>query len=180
MARPGEKKVLVVDDDPDIVYYLSAALEDAGFRVEVAFSVDEALERVKAGRPDFVSLDLVMPKKSGIVLFHELRRHPAWHRIPVLFVTGKASEEPIRRDLDAALAESSMSGPSTYLEKPVTAVKYVRAVAAILQVELPEGEAAAAPASPGDVRSELKTLIDGADPDALRQALELLKKGLAR
>ena len=173
MARPDEKTVLVVDDDADVVYYLSTALQDAGFRVEIAFSVDEALEKVRANAPDFVSLDMVMPRKSGIVLYHELKRHPTWSRIPVLFVTGRARDEHVRRDLDAALADSSMVGPSTYLEKPVTAERFVAVVAGHLGVTLTPDEASAAPS--GGAREELKALIDTADPASIRQALELLK-----
>lgn len=174
MSRPQDKKVLVVDDDPDLVYYLSAALEDAGFRVEVASSVDEAMDRIRNGPPDFVSLDMVMPGKSGIVLFHELRRHPEWKRIPVLFVTGNAREEHVRRDLEAALAESSMSGPSTYIEKPVTLARYVEAVAGALEVDLSTPVARTPPES--DAREDLKHLAETADPDTVRAALELMRK----
>lgn len=175
MARPDEKTVLVVDDDADVVYYLSTALEDAGFRVELAFSVDEALEKVRQHPPDFVSLDMVMPKKSGIVLYHELRRHAAWKQIPVLFVTGKAKDEHVKRDLDAALADSSMVGPSTYLEKPVTAERFVAAVAGQLGVSLATGATDPGAGVDDGAREELRALVDSADPDTIRRVLELLK-----
>ncbi|MBM3790950.1 MAG: response regulator [Acidobacteria bacterium] len=178
MTEAREKRILVVDDEADVNYYLCTALEDAGFRVDSAFSVDEALRTLKEQPPDFVSLDMVMPGKSGIVLFHEMRRNKAWSRIPVLFVTGHAKEEGVRRDLDAAseLAQRTMSGPATYLEKPVTAAKYVQAVADILGVSLRTGPAEGeAPA--GILRSELHTMIENADPALLAEAMRLLKKG---
>jgi CheY-like chemotaxis protein len=175
MARPSDKRVLVVDDEEDVITFLSMALEDAGFKTESARSADEALERIKASPPDFISLDMIMPGKSGIVLFHELHKNPAWSRIPVLFVTGHAKDERVKRDMDAAasLADSTLSGPATYLEKPVTAEKYVQAVAAALDVELPESVGAST--SEGEVRDELEHLIRTADPEALKEALRLLK-----
>jgi CheY-like chemotaxis protein len=176
MASPEEKRVLVVDDEEDVVFFLSTALEDAGFAVDSARSVDEALERIRASVPDCISLDMMMPGKSGIVLFHELQRNPAWRRIPVLFVTGHAKDEKVRKDLDAAasLADSTLSGPTTYLDKPVTAAKYVKAVAAALKVDLPAEASGNGGAE--SVREELENLIKGADPEALRDALKLLKE----
>lgn len=175
MATPTEKRVLVVDDEEDVITFLSMALEDAGFQTDSAQSVDEALEKVRVAPPDCISLDMVMPGKSGIVLFHELHKNPAWSKIPVLFVTGHAKDEKVKGDLDAAasLAQSTMSGPATYLEKPVTAEKFVQAVAASVGVELPDG--GQTESSPMDLRNELERLISTADPEALAQALRVLK-----
>jgi CheY-like chemotaxis protein len=175
MAKPSEKRVLVVDDEEDVVTFLSMALEDAGFQTDSARSADEALEKVKASPPDFISLDMIMPGKSGIVLFHELHKNPAWSKIPVLFVTGHAKDERVKHDMDAAaaLADSTLSGPATYLEKPVTAEKFVQAVAAALGVELPESAHGTEPE--GDVRGELEQLIRTAGPEALQEALRLLR-----
>jgi CheY-like chemotaxis protein len=176
MQEPHEKRVLVVDDEEDVNFYLCTALEDAGFQVDSARSVDEALKLIQQRPPDFVSLDMVMPGKSGIVLYHEMRRDKAWSKIPVLFVTGHAKDEGVRRELDAAatLAESTMSGPATYLEKPVTAAKYVQAVMEILGVTGKTGEIAEqTPAE--SLREELQELIKNADPEALKEALRLLK-----
>ncbi len=177
MARPQDKMVLVVDDEEDVVFFLRTALEDAGFRTDEAFSVDEALAKIRASSPDCISLDMVMPGKSGIILFHELRRNPQWSKIPVLFVTGHAREETVRRDLDAAasLATRTLSGPATYLEKPVTAEVFVHAVASALHVEL-EGEGETAEASESSLREEIHDLLRGADAEALRKALRLLRE----
>ena len=177
MTKPQEKKVLVVDDEEDVNFYLCTALEDAGFQVDSARSVDEALRLIREQPPDFVSLDMVMPGKSGIVLYHEMHRNKAWSKIPVLFVTGHAKEEGVRRELDAAaaLAESTMSGPATYLEKPVTAAKYLQAIMEILGVEGAEAQTAKQPPAES-LREELHELIKDADPEALKEALRLLKR----
>lgn len=177
MTEAGGKKILVVDDEEDVVYFLCTALEDAGFATDTALSVDEALEKVKTSPPDLISLDMIMPGKSGIVLFHALRKNPAWARIPVLFVTGHARDEKVRGDLDAAgaLASSTLSGPATYLEKPVTAQKFVAAVSKILGA----GRGAAseeAPSAEEQMRAEIESLARGADPDTLKRALDLLRQ----
>ncbi len=176
MTRPQDKRVLVVDDEEDVVFFLTTALEDAGFQVESASSVDEALEKIRVSPPDCISLDMVMPGKSGIVLFHELRRNPGWSKIPVLFVTGHAREEAVRKDLHAAgaLAETTLSGPATYLEKPVTAEKFLEAVAAVVKVEMGE-EGEVTPAREEALREEIQDLLKGADPAALTRALQALK-----
>ena len=173
MEKSQGKRVLVVDDEEDVVFFLATALQDAGFQVETASSVDEAMGKIGANPPDCISLDMVMPGKSGVVLFHELHKNPLWSKIPVLFVTGHARDEEVRRDLNAAasLAESTMSGPTTYLDKPVTAAKFVKAVAAAMRVDLPE--ASSPPVN--SERDELQELIKSADPEALKEALRVLK-----
>jgi CheY-like chemotaxis protein len=174
MASPEEKTVLVVDDEPDIVMYLSTALEDAGFNVITAGDGQEALEIVANKVPDFISLDLVMPRKSGIKFFHELRRNREWTRIPVMVVTGHARDEKGSKDLNEILSEKTMSGPGLYLEKPVKAAEFVRAVAEALDVELPE--ASVPGVDPDDLRRQAKQAVDRASPEDLAAALELLRK----
>ncbi len=66
-----DKTVLVVDDEEDVREYLEAILEDAGFRVETAVDGEDGLAKVQVNPPDLVSLDLVMPKKSGIKFLYD-------------------------------------------------------------------------------------------------------------
>ena len=83
----GRRKVLVVDDEPNVRDYLAQILRDAGFNVVTASDGDEALEIIHQQRPDFISLDLVMPKKSGHKLLYELRKDRQLSRIPFVVVT---------------------------------------------------------------------------------------------
>jgi len=69
MPKPQDMTILVVDDEPGVVIYLKTLLEDAGFTVVTAADGNEALDHVKRRKPDLISLDLVMPKKSGIRFF---------------------------------------------------------------------------------------------------------------
>jgi DNA-binding response OmpR family regulator len=65
MVRAQEKTVLVVDDEPNVRDYLAQILRDAGFQVQTAGDGGEALEMIRREPPDFISLDLVMPRKRG-------------------------------------------------------------------------------------------------------------------
>lgn len=166
--------VLVVDDEPDVAFYLASVLEDAGFTVATASNGDEAMERIRRRPPDLISLDLVMPGKSGVRLLAELRRDRELRRIPVVIVSGHAHEPGIRRDLDEVLAESALVGPSHCLDKPVTPEKYLRHVCELLHVE---------PSSPGAeegaddaLRRRAMDLLGTADPDTLKVVLAQLER----
>lgn len=164
----GKKNVLVVDDEQDVRSYLKAALEDAGFRVTTARDGFEALEKIKVEIPDMISLDLVMPKRSGAMFHRELRKHKEWAKIPVLIVTGHARDDLGKSDFE----ELIMYGPGVYLEKPVSPKAYVNAVRKLLGMEVP-----AKPEENEDqLRAELKGKLKNAGSDALKRALEALKK----
>jgi len=168
MANDSKKKILVVDDEKDVRDYLSTALEDAGFDVEIACDGLEALEAVRRARPDLISLDLVMPRHSGAKFYRELQRDKELRHIPVLIVTGHARDELGRADFD----ELTMSGPGVYLEKPVRPVSYVTAVKKLLGMEVAEEPEP----DPAALKQELSDALAGADRIALERALEALRK----
>jgi two-component system alkaline phosphatase synthesis response regulator PhoP len=170
MTIPGDVTVLVVDDEADVRTFLATALIDAGFKVVTARDGEEALELVKVSPPNLISLDLVMPRKSGIKFHRELSRHKQWSRIPVLIVTGHARDDLGRSDLK----ELTMQGPGIYLEKPVKPVSYIAAIKKLLGMETSETEAELAEAVA--LQSELKNLIDNADPAMLRAIKKSITK----
>jgi len=126
--RPEDITILIVDDEVDITKYLGTVLTDAGMNVLIAHDGDEALDALKRQVPDLISLDLVMPGKSGIRVLMELRKNREWSRIPVIIVTAHARDPKVQRDLRETLADSTMVGPSLYLEKPVTPQSYLRSI----------------------------------------------------
>jgi len=170
MPRAEDKTVLVVDDEPDVRNYLASILRDARFNVLTAADGEEALEIVRRDRPDFISLDLVMPRKSGQKVLYELRRDKALSRIPVLIVTAHAQDEMGKRDMEDLFADKIISGPGVYLEKPVKPADYVRCVQRALGLE--ETPEAGAQTS---LKEEIQQEIAQADPSALRRALAALK-----
>lgn len=171
MVRPEDKTILVVDDEPNVRQYLRAILEDAGFSVVTAANGEEALNIIRQKRPDFISLDLVMPRKSGYKLLYELRQDLSLSRIPVLIVTAHAKDELGQKDLEDLLENRVMSGPGTYLEKPVSPDAFVRAVQRALGIE--ESQEAAEKRS---LKEELDKSLQAASPETMRRALNALSK----
>lgn len=113
-------KVLVVDDEEDIVEYLKTVLEDNGFKVEGALRADEALAKIAGWGPDLVLLDILMPRHSGLSLYEELRRDPATSRLPILIVSGYAKPEEFQKIESGLLGEAGVPAPDGYLEKPIS------------------------------------------------------------
>lgn len=171
MERAEDKTILIVDDEPDVRGYLKMILEDAGFKVVTAGDGEEALDLIRRDRPDFISLDLVMPRKSGHKLLFELKRDRELSRIPVLIVTAHARDELGKKVLKEVLDSRVMSGPGTYLEKPVNPDSYVRAIQRTLGIESPPEMA-----ERGDLKEELRDSLQGASVEAMREALEALRK----
>ena len=171
MERTEDKTILVVDDEPNVREYLATVLQDAGFHVVTAGDGVEALEIIRENPPDFISLDLIMPRKSGHKLLYELRKHKQWSRIPVLIVTAHAQDELGKEDLEDLLENRVMSGPGTYLEKPVNPANYVRGIQRALGIEETEDATEKI-----NLKEELQKSLQGASPEALRMALEALKE----
>ncbi|MBW2258623.1 MAG: response regulator [Deltaproteobacteria bacterium] len=118
-------KVLVVDDEPDARTFISTVLEDHGAITECASDGFEALEKVRAATYDLMTLDLGMPGKNGVEVYHELRQDPELHDLPVCIITGR----PELRKL--IYERSTAPAPEGYLDKPVderTLIKNIRKI----------------------------------------------------
>jgi CheY-like chemotaxis protein len=172
VATPQEKTVLVVDDEEDVREFLSTVLEDTGFQVLTAVDGVDALGRVEEKAPDLISLDLVMPNKSGMRFLHDLRRRQEWRDIPVVIVTAHANDDLGRDDLQEIFADKGQLGPRMYLEKPVDPDQYSGLVCEILGVgmerELHEHDVE-------KLRHKLHLLVDEADASTLPQLMRLLR-----
>lgn len=171
MVRAEDKTVLVVDDEPNVRIYLAQILQDAGFKVRTAGDGVEALEMIREDPPDFISLDLVMPRKSGHKLLYELRKDHKLAQIPVLIVTAHARDELGEGELRDIVDSRVISGPGVYLEKPVRPLDYVRAVQRAVGIE-----EATEDEDRVTLQEELRNAMPDAEPHALRRALEALKK----
>lgn len=111
-------KVLVVDDDPDIVDYLSSFLEDNGYEVAAANDSTSARDAVARFRPDAVLIDVLMPGRSGLDLLVNLRSDPRWQNIPLVVITG--SDKILQDDCQSYLgSHHGVRGPDGVLGKPV-------------------------------------------------------------
>lgn len=126
------KKILIVDDDPQLVTYLKAILEDNGYDVITAEDGNEALEKTKKENPDLISLDLLMPEKTGIKMFRELRKDEQIKDIPVIMVTGIAGECQTFAEFKTFISKRKISAPEAYLEKPINPEEYLAKIREIL------------------------------------------------
>jgi CheY-like chemotaxis protein len=88
MTEVSGRKVLVVDDEPDMLLYLSALLEDNDYEPCTAADGEEAWEVIQAERPDLIILDLRMPRKTGLQLYRLMLADEAFAKLPVVFITG--------------------------------------------------------------------------------------------
>lgn len=168
------KTILVVDDESDIRIFLGTMLEDAGFNVITAADGDEALREIKKQKPDLISLDLVMPKKSGIKFLYELRHNREWSKIPVIVVTGHARDEKVRKEMDETFAGKTFSGPQAYLEKPIKPTDFVKIVKRELGIQ--DEESGDGISQTDDLRKQVKELAEVSDPDILKDVLQLLRE----
>ena len=84
------KKILIVDDEPDMVLYLSAWLEDRGYEVCSASDGIEGLQAIQSQRPDLVLMDVKMPNQTGLQLYRSMQHSGAYRQIPVIIITGMA------------------------------------------------------------------------------------------
>jgi CheY-like chemotaxis protein len=134
MVKASEKKILVVDDEPDVRNFLAACIQDAGFIVDSAIDGQEALEKIEKEMPDLMTLDMVMPRKSGIELIRTLRKNDKWSQLPVIVITAHARDEFASEDIKGFNAFISGLKPKRIIEKPVTPEVLVKTICEILEV----------------------------------------------
>ena len=126
------EKILLVDDDPDILDALSMILEAKGYQVVTALDGVEGLANLKAEKPDLLILDLLMPKMDGFAVCKELQ-DPRWSKfknIPILILTSVREEASRRRyELETGLELNV----DDYVEKPVSPDVLVERVGKLLK-----------------------------------------------
>ena len=126
------KKILVVDDERNIVRLIEVNLTQYGYEVVTAFDGVEALEKVERGKPDLIVLDVMMPRMDGFEVLRTLKANPATAEIPVVMLTAKAQ--------DADVVRGWRSGVDMYLTKPFNPLDLLTHVKRILSPPVQEGE----------------------------------------
>ena len=129
----SQKKVILVDDEQDIVLYFQTALEDAGFEAFAAFNVPDGLELIRKEKPDLVCLDILMPQESGLSLYQKLKSDPELRSIPILITSGLSLSKELK-DIDYHLLPdgTQLPKPEGIAEKPITAPQFLAKVRAII------------------------------------------------
>ena len=90
------KKIMIIDDDPVVVKYLSAVFSDNGYATCSATSSTEGLEVVKAEKPDLICLDLQMPGEWGPRFYRKLRKDKQFRNLPIIVVSGIDGDHAIK------------------------------------------------------------------------------------
>jgi two-component system phosphate regulon response regulator PhoB len=127
------KKVLVVDDDPDVRLFSVTVLEENGYTPLEASNGEEGLKMIREQKPDLVILDVLMPRQSGIRLYRELKTDKSLKNVQVVILSGIAKKTFLRSQ--KALTEfggAAVPEPQIYLEKPVEAEELAEAVKKVI------------------------------------------------
>jgi two-component system, OmpR family, alkaline phosphatase synthesis response regulator PhoP len=124
-----QKRILVVDDEPDFASIVQTNLESEGFTVEVAFDGVQGLEKVKENAPDLVILDVMMPEKDGYKMAKELKNNPATEDIPIIMLTAVGDHVTTTR---YSHADGMGMEADDYLPKPASAEQILQSVNRLL------------------------------------------------
>lgn len=121
------KKILIADDEQNIVISLEFLMKREGFDVVVATDGDEAVRRIRNEMPDLVLLDVMMPKKSGFEVCQEVKADPALQSVRILMLTAKGR--------DTEVAKGLALGADAYMTKPFSTRDLVARVRSMLGME---------------------------------------------
>lgn len=118
------KKILIVDDEPNIVVSLEFLMQREGYRVAVAVDGKEALRQIAEFEPDLILLDVMLPNKSGFEVCQEIRLNPAWAMIRIIMLTAKGRETEVQKGLAI--------GADAYMTKPFSTKELAALVKTLL------------------------------------------------
>jgi two-component system phosphate regulon response regulator PhoB len=127
MTAQTGKKILIVDDEPDVVAYVGKFLEDHGLHVISASDGKQGFARAKAELPDLIVLDIVMPKDTGVRMYRDLHEDTQTRQIPVIMLTG------ISHDFKRFIGtRRRVPPPAGYFDKPADLNKMLEKIEEIL------------------------------------------------
>lgn len=170
-----KKKILVVDDEPDVTDLVAYHLKAKGFHVETLNDATASIAKARGYVPDLVILDIMMPHLSGIQVCRILRADPKLARVPIIFLTAKA--EPHDR------IEGLESGADDYLSKPFSPKELVLRVESILRRVAAPQEPAATKLRVGDIQLDADThrvTVKGEPLDLTATEFKLLRLMMER
>jgi two-component system alkaline phosphatase synthesis response regulator PhoP len=125
MMQELPEKILIVDDEPDIIEFLNYNLKSKGYLTETASNGVEAIRKAKTFQPDLILLDMMMPEKDGLQTLRELRVMPDFEKTPVIFLTAMRDEKSEITGLQ--------TGADDYITKPIKPELLATRVNAVLR-----------------------------------------------
>ncbi len=135
-SSSDKKRILVIDDELSIITYLTTLLEDEGYEPLCATDAETALEIAREQLPDLITLDVMMPRRSGIRLYHELKLDPALRDIPVVFVSAFSRSSSVGPErFRKMVPDERIPVPEFYFEKPVNVPEFLKAVKTLIEAQ---------------------------------------------
>jgi len=116
------KKILIIDDEKDMRVYLEAVFRKAGYETESAADGDQGVWLAEVHQPDLITLDVLMPKKSGVKAYRGLRSSEKTSSIPVIVLTGLTRSDDFFSDF------GDLQRPEAVLEKPIERESFLEKV----------------------------------------------------
>ena len=171
MAKPEETRILVVEDEPDVQLVLATTLRDAGFQVATADNGHEAYNQIKRQPPDLITLDLVMPRQSGTLLYKKLRTKPKYADVRVMIVSAHVRDDLGQEDFNELMKGREFPPPDGVMEKPVDGAELVRRVGELLDVDVSAHLGEALEESRIDLMQKLRN-VDFGKLQKVREVLE--------
>ena len=131
------RKILIVDDEPDIVLYLITLLKNNGYDVVSTTDPLEAMDLARREAPDLICLDIMMPRKAGVSLFQNIKSDERLGGIPVVIISGVGSAfGGGRPDFEKLLPDSQVQ-PEAFFEKPLNVDKLISYLGRVWKSEDP-------------------------------------------
>ncbi|MEE4272786.1 MAG: response regulator [Thermoanaerobaculales bacterium] len=116
------KKILIIDDEKDMRVYLEAVFRKAGYETETAADGDQGVWLAEAQQPDLITLDVLMPKKSGVKAYRSLRTSEKTAAIPIIVLTGLTRSDDFFGDF------GELRKPEAVVEKPIKREEFLETV----------------------------------------------------
>ncbi|MBF0451687.1 MAG: response regulator [Candidatus Magnetomorum sp.] len=130
------KKIVIIDDEPDICTYLTAALEDYGFNSQSVHDHQSFMPTIESVQPDLIILDIMMPGRSGISMYKELKNHKTYPSVAVIMMSGMSAENEFSPEgVRNLLHDASIPLPEGFLEKPIQIPELIQMINDILSKE---------------------------------------------
>ena len=121
------KRIMIIDDEQDVRLYLKTLFEKNGYETETAQDGDEGYPRTVAYKPDLITLDILMPKQSGIRLYTKLKEDEALKEVPVVVLTGLTQYQQFYQQ---DFPEDEL--PDAFVEKPIQQEELLKIVQGLI------------------------------------------------
>jgi twitching motility two-component system response regulator PilH len=124
---------MIIEDEPDIRVYLSTALEDNGHNVVTADEGESVIRIVDEKKPDLIILDIMMPKRSGISIYRELRKSQKANDIPIILMSGMVpAKDFMTSGFRNLIHDETIPLPDGFIEKPIRLDELFRVIENLL------------------------------------------------